>query len=168
MSSPLVPPLLQDLPGSPTLHDSHAEAITNQSVVDADTAVRSFFESAPGWLDVLMRARHALVGRFGFKTPDRERHQLPSRFDVGHKIGMFEVLTRSDDEVVLGGVDTHFSVHISLWVPAAAGVLHVTTIAHHHDLAGRIYLAVIRGPHRLLAPVVTQRTVRRRPERRAT
>lgn len=73
--------------------------------------------------------------------------KLPGRFDLGHQIGVFEILTRTKDEIVFGGLDRHFSVRISMWV-RPPDRLTITTVAHHHDRMGHAYLNVVRLPYR--------------------
>ena len=84
MTTPHVPPLLKDHARGATIYDSYRAPITNPAVVDADSALRSFFLPSPPWLERLMQLRHRILGRFGFMAG------------------------------VPGGLDRHFSVSISM------------------------------------------------------
>lgn len=155
-----VTPLLPEPAGRPQIEDAYREPITNATIVDVDAATRAFFETAPGWLDRLMQLRHWIVGRLGFATASAERHVLPQRFEIGDKVGLFEIFDRSADEIVFGGADTHFSFRASVWLPEGTTSLQVTTIAHAHSSRGRMYLAVVKPGHRLIAPLMTKRIAR--------
>lgn len=141
----------------PLIIDAYRQTITNPDVTDIDSAVRAFFTNSPGWLVSLMKFRNAVVARIGFKTVDNDRRELPERFEPGTSIGVFDVLQRSADEIVMGGDDTHFTFRLSLWIPPGSGELQVTTIGHHVTARGRAYLSVVAPGHRLIAPMMTKR-----------
>lgn len=157
MAVSTITPLLPAPATKPAIEDAYRQAITNPDVTDIDSAVRAFFENSPAWLERLMKFRNSIVSKIGFETGDGERRELPERFEAGDNVGAFGVLERSDDEIIMGGDDTHFSFRLSLWMPEGTRDLQVTTIGHHHSTIGRAYLTVVAPGHRLIAPIMTKR-----------
>jgi len=160
MALSTVTPLLPAPDRAPMICDAFREPITNPTVTDIDSAVRAFFQTAPDWLEKIMKARNAIVGRLGFDTGVGVRHELPDRFEPGHQAGVFGIIERSDDEIVMGGDDTHFSFRLSLWIPDGTHELQATTLGQHHTTLGRAYLTVVRPGHRLIAPMMVKRAAR--------
>lgn len=157
-----ITPLLPEPEVTPVICDAYRVAITNPDVTDIDAAVRAFFEQSPKWLEGLMRVRNAVVKRLGFETGDPERRALPPRFEPGDSMGPFGVFERSENEIVMGSDDSHFSFRLSMWIPEGTRELQATTHGHHHSTIGRVYLAIVKPGHRLIAPLMVKRAATKR------
>jgi len=160
MATATFTPLLPRPQVAPAICDAYRVEITNPEVTDIDAAVRAFFGNSPAWLGHLMRARNAVVKRLGFATNDDERRELPQRFELGDAMGPFTILERSNHEIVMGGDDTHYSFRLSMWIPEGTRTLQATTHGHHHSRLGRVYLAIVKPGHRLIAPMMVKRAAR--------
>ncbi len=159
ITTPLLAKSYEESPNrpAPVVADAHKAAVANAGPTDVDAALRSFFTSAPKWLEGLIRFRNAILPKFGFETGPKERPEFPERFAVGDELGTFTVLDRSDDEIVIGGEDKRFGLEISIWLPNGEDRLQVTTIAYPMDRIGKAYLRFVDIPHGPLAAMVTKR-----------
>lgn len=92
----------------------------------------------PAWVSALMRLRNLLVAPFGLNTevttPDR--------------VGFFPLVTRSDDELILGLDDSHLDFRISLL--KQDGQIYFTTWVRTKNRFGRLYLRAIMPFHILI------------------
>lgn len=139
MAACVPPPVDCDayLPG----HDfADAYAVAAPPGVNAPEAVRRAFARPPRWAALLMEARDRIVAPFGL-TP------APS---TG-----FPVISETPDIVVMGFDDRHLDFRIVVTVKDR--VATVTTIVRRHNLAGRLYLAVVLPFHRLIVPAFVAR-----------
>ncbi len=121
----------------------------------ATLAARRTMGDFPGWVRALMRLRNAIVRPFGLKGsgPPNTREM----------IGIFPVLSRSDEQMVLGFDDTHLNFRIVVDVRPAGDtqqVVNVTTLVHRKILLGKLYLAVITPFHRLIVRTMLDRLSR--------
>lgn len=121
----------------------------------ATLAARRTMGDFPGWVRVLMWLRNAIVRPFGLKGSG------PS--STREMIGIFPVLSRSDEQMVLGFDDTHLDFRIVVDVRPAGDTqqaVNVTTLVHRKILLGKIYLAVITPFHRLIVRTMLDRLSR--------
>jgi len=109
----------------------------------------------PDWVHALMWLRNAIVRPFGLKGsgPPNAREM----------IGIFPVLSRSDEQLVLGLDDTHLDFRIVVDVRPTGNTqqaVNVTTLVHRKILLGKFYLAVITPFHRLIVRTMLDRLSR--------
>ncbi len=113
----------------------------------------------PVWVHQLMRARNAMVARFGLKTgagleiPALTPGHDPSQFwKVGDVTGIFVLRVLSPDELVAGQDDRHLDFELSLLREWREGKpwLILSTVVKEHNLLGRGYMAVITPFHRVI------------------
>lgn len=164
MTAETVAPTLLDTwrknnPQTPIIDDVHEAVVTNPEIQTVDDAVRAFFTSTPDWLRQTMRVRNWIVGRLGFAAGDATEPVIPEVIEVGQAFSVFGVLDRTDDEILLGGDDDHFSMRISMHLVDHLGVplVRLATIAHHHDVMGQVYLSFVKYPHGPIARMCTNR-----------
>ena len=76
-------------------------------------------------------------------------------------VGIFTLLSNTDEEALLGDSDKHPDVVLSVYkhAPDAQGLraLSTTTVVHVHNLLGRAYMLPVTPMHRLIAPAVLNR-----------
>lgn len=109
----------------------------------------------PGWVRALMWLRNAIVRPLGLKGsgPPNTREM----------IGIFPVLSRSDEQMVLGFDDAHLDFRIVVDVRPAGEtrqVVSVTTLVRRKILVGKLYLAMITPFHRLIVRTMLDRLSR--------
>ena len=74
----------------------------------------------------------------------------------------YPVLARDGREAVVGMDDRHLDFRVALSVrPFGTQHLVVTTAVRRHNLFGRAYFALVKGPHLVLVPHWAGRAVRR-------
>lgn len=89
----------------------------------------------PAWVGMLLRLRHVLVKPFG----------VSNRFAEAETIGIFPVVSRRKDEIILGGDDVYLDFRISIMV--RNGVAYAATWVRTKKLFGRFYLKAIMPFH---------------------
>ena len=103
------------------------------------------------WFRLLLAIRDAIMGPFGVKTSSQIRLQ---RVAGAEFIAFFPILSRSQNEVVVGVDDRHLDFRASVLLcrgkPGEADLLIATTAVHCRNWTGRAYLAVIRPFHVLV------------------
>lgn len=133
------------MPRNSALHQQPA-GIRDSDFVDCytkpcDTPLEEAAERAfhfPAWVSALMRLRNLLVAPFGLNTevtsPDR--------------VGFFPLVSRSDDELILGIDDSHLDFRIS--VLKQEGQIYFATWVRTKNRFGRVYLRAILPFHILI------------------
>lgn len=112
-------------------------------------AARLTLGRMPQWVRRLMALRNALGRLVGLKTGSE-----PLAPGQKEKIGMFPVLSTSDDQVVLGFDDWHLDFRI---IMEAAEIeqgtrLRATTLVRRKNLFGRLYIGLVGPFHRKIVP----------------
>jgi hypothetical protein len=117
------------------------------AALGARTAAQRMMGHQPRWVEILVALRNRLVAPFGLKTPD------PTGSGASGTIGMFPVLSETQDRLVLGFDDGHLDFRVVVDVAAcgAGQSFTLTTLVLTHNLLGRGYLAIILPFHRLIA-----------------
>jgi hypothetical protein len=112
----------------------------------------------------LMALRDFVVRPFGLITVPRHLSRAPEGpLEVGSAAGMFKVVARSGDEVLLGLDDKHLDFRFSLMLRATGAceqAVATTTVRFHH-VGGRIYFAFVKPVHKLLVPGMLRSAAKR-------
>ena len=111
----------------------------------------AFVGPGPRWVEGLFALRNRIVSVFGFKTPAARGKNAAGHggeWESGERVGIFEVLARSTDEIVLGDNDRHLDLRVSLLVERGG-----------RD--GRCYFCFIKPFHRMIVPAVVKRSLHR-------
>ena len=117
----------------------------------------------PGWVDFLMASRNRIVLLFGLKNlghlGEVTLTKEASAYKIGDRIGIFSLLSASDDEVILGDSDKHLDVKVSICklTHGAQDFVAVSTIVHIHNLLGRVYMFFVVPFHKLIVPATLAR-----------
>jgi hypothetical protein len=116
---------------------------------DPDAVARAILDRPAWWVRCLLAARDMIVARLGLKTTGDLQHNGRASGSVG----FFPVLSRSENELVLGVDDRHLNFKVSVMLLEAADSnfeVVVTTVVHCHNRLGRAYLTLIRPFHVLV------------------
>lgn len=119
----------------------------------------------PRWVNALMALRNQTVRLVGIKDLGHLGNIDPSKpasaYVPGDRVGIFTLISNTENEVLLGDHDKHLHVVLSVRKQPAgsAGVasLAVTTVVHVHNLLGRLYMLPVTPLHKLIAPAVLSR-----------
>lgn len=127
------------------------------------TALQHFvqaLQATPPWVRRLMRWRNRVVAWLGLKTLQSWDPQ-PGVPQIGSRLGIFELIRLSDDEVIAGDADKHLRVVLSVQrLPATAhqpAAVSLTTVVHIHNWLGHPYMLPVGPAHRRIAPAVLKR-----------
>ncbi|KQW56333.1 DUF2867 domain-containing protein [Ensifer sp. T173] len=124
-------------------------ALNGKGLTAIEVAERSLGNS-PAWVRTLLKLRNRVVSVVGLKS----EAPSPGKFGL---IGPFPVLSRSDDEVVLGFNDAHLDFRIVVDVRAGSAVnqiIGMTTLIRRHNTLGRVYLAAVMPFHKVIVPTL--------------
>ncbi len=121
--------------------------------------------ATPAWVDSLMNIRNRVVALFGLKNlGGLGQHREPKAADAyrpGDRVGIFTLLSQSDDEVLVEDDDKHLRVLVSLrrmtTRESEPTKLVLTTVVHIHNVLGRVYMLPVGPMHKLIAPAVLSR-----------
>jgi hypothetical protein len=122
--------------------------------VDAVTAATRAVDRPPRWIATLMQLRDAIVGPLGLRTGDDAALARMER------IGVFPVLSRTPERVVLGLDDKHLDFRLAIDVApldARRREIIATTLVQTHNWLGRTYLGLILPFHRRIVPAMMAR-----------
>ncbi len=121
------------------------------------------FAKTPAWVNALMGIRNRLVGLFGLKNlggmKALSRSKPAEAYQVGDRAGIFSLVYKSDDEVILCDSDKHLDVKVSVSKQTRDGqpFIAVTTVVHVHNNLGRAYMLFVGPAHKVIAPAVLAR-----------
>lgn len=127
-------------------HTIHAP----QNQVDIDAVAAAFGQSGPRWVDHLMALRDRIVALVGLKTANSIDEN-----DGRERVGMFSVLGRRADEILLGEDDSHLNFRISITLEPLGECdkrIGVTTAVKIHNRLGRCYFFFVKPAHRIIVP----------------
>lgn len=115
-------------------------AVTPLASTDPAHWAHRMFHDPPAWIAATLALRDRAVRLVGLRTPSRDG---------------FVVLTRTDDEVLVGSDDRHLDFRAS--VRCGHGSVDVITVVQVHNRLGWLYLLPVRLAH----PFMVRRMLRR-------
>ncbi|QCK88222.1 DUF2867 domain-containing protein [Phreatobacter aquaticus] len=120
--------------------------VVTDSAIDAPTAAERMMGRSPRWVTALLKLRNVIVRPLGLKGPVEQA--LPST----ERIGIFPVISRSPERVVVGLDDRHldFRAVIDVTILGNSRQITASTIVKTHNWLGRTYLATIMPFHRVI------------------
>lgn len=160
---PLASALSQDLHNA-HFYDCYSTAI----VADQCSAFELYLSVAsrmPAWVNFLMDVRNKIVPLVGLKDAGRldaiDPNKPASSYRIGDRVGVFSLVAMSQEEVILGVVDTHLNVKVSVCKTHISGQpsIAVSTVVHIHNALGRLYMFLVAPVHKVIALAVLSRAV---------
>ncbi|MGD9209409.1 MAG: DUF2867 domain-containing protein [Desulfobacteraceae bacterium] len=137
--------------------DSFKVKIKNKENYSIDFLTAKFFNSSPIWAKYLLGLRNYLVKVFGLKTdsiPNRMAIDKSIRYDPGDRAVCFQVIDRSDSEIVMAEDDKHLYFRFSILIrknrDSDLSTIFFTTIVQFHNIWGRIYFMPVKPFHKLI------------------
>ena len=110
-----------------------------------------------------MSIRNRIVRQLGLKdvgSMSGETRKAASEYRIGDRLGIFTVMGKTQDELLLGIDDSHLDVRVSVLKPSGNSSLNyvVSTVVHVHNWLGRIYMAPVGRIHPLVVRAMMRRT----------
>lgn len=143
--------------------DAFAVSLPSDVNKDIDALARACVQ-VPYWVRALMGLRNAIVRPFGLVTA------LPKLKDTrdgpilpGSRVGIFPVLERTNQELLLGLDDKHLEFRFSLLRRPGerADELVATTLVRYKNFWGRFYFMFVKPVHKRIIPAMLKGAVDR-------
>jgi len=152
---------LQPRLGDAYFHDSYRMTVDDPNCLALGLFLRAASQT-PRWVERLMGLRNRIVALVGLKNLGGLRGVDPGKpladYRPGQRVGIFTLISVSDDEVLLGDQDKHLDVVVSvLRMPLdAQGQREAafSTLVHVHGWFGRTYMLPVVPMHRRIVPAV--------------
>ncbi|MBS7807761.1 DUF2867 domain-containing protein [Variovorax sp. PCZ-1] len=117
--------------------------------------------NTPGWVNLLMRLRNRIVALLGLKNLGVLNEFKPTHaYQIGERVGIFTLLYNSESEVILGDLDKHLEVRLSVLKTQnshGSSQLSISTAVHEHNALGKIYMLFVGPIHKIIVPAVLRR-----------
>jgi hypothetical protein len=118
----------------------------------------------PRWIDALMNVRNRVVGYMGLKNlgglSQIDETKTSEEYVPGDRVGIFTLVSKTEDEVLLGDDDNHLrvvvSIHKGVATTGAEPMVTVTTVVHVKSWLGRLYMVPVAPAHRVIARAMVQ------------
>ncbi|WP_066219396.1 DUF2867 domain-containing protein [Formosa haliotis] len=123
----------------------------------------AFFSSGPKWVEYLFALRNKIVSIFGLKTSDpiKNRTEQLENFncDVGAQLGLFKVLAKTENEIILGEDDKHLNFRVSLFLhlqveDTTTKAFIISTLVAFNNRLGKLYFLIVNPFHKLIIPIM--------------
>ncbi len=128
------------------------------------SAIELFLQTVgntPGWVNGLMNLRNRTVALLGLKNLGALGDvRTAASYGVGDRVGIFTLLYRTEQEVVMGDLDKHLEVRVSvrkIQDENNIAQLAISTAVHEHNALGKIYMLFVGPLHKIIVPAVLRR-----------
>jgi hypothetical protein len=137
------------------------DSFSKKIVYNNQSAIEVFLEVAsqtPTWIAFLMSMRNSVVSKLGLKDlgglQDIPRDKLASEYAVGERVGIFTLVSSTDNEVVLEDSDKHLDVRVSFLVEpeGETAIVHANTVVHVNNVFGKVYMFFVTPFHKIIVP----------------
>jgi hypothetical protein len=122
-----------------------------------DAVTRAIFLTMPPWISQLLELRNVIVRPFGLKTsidavPSGDQDEL----QPGTAVGVFEVLDRRLNEIMLGEDDQHLDYRVSIQLEREEEKcwVIVATVVKFNNWLGRAYFVPVKPVHKMIVPAM--------------
>ena len=162
-SVPATSAINASLPGA-SFYDCYSIDVTGER----HTALQYFLmtiKQSPLWVERLMWLRNKAVQLVGLKDlggmASFDTGKPGLAYKPGDRVGIFTLISATDDEMLVGDNDKHLNVQLSLYrhpvTTDGVQTLSITTVVHVHNWLGRVYMLPVKPMHKLIAPAVMNR-----------
>lgn len=160
-SNELIGQLAQDL----HYEDAYAITVPMEYAINPVAMMKLFFDSIPGWTKALLAIRESVVGWIGLKTAkgvDMASELENFNGEKGEAIGLFRVIDRNLEELMVGEADKHLDFWLSFIGRELEGEfeMKLATAVVFNGWLGRLYFLPVKPLHRLIVPAVLKRMAR--------
>lgn len=127
--------------------------------VGIDKVGSLFFSGGPDWANSLFTIRNRVVKIFGLKVPEKtdgnQELQGQRDYQPGERVGIFKLIDRSENELILGEEDKHLNFKVSLLLSEVEGddsykSVSITTAVKYNNFFGWLYFLPVKPFHQLI------------------
>lgn len=150
--------------------DSFRSSFTDKDrEIPITTVLKLFASGGPKWANSLMIIRDKIVKPFGLQTSDsivgEQKDFDDITYEPGERIGIFKLLDKAENELVLGEDDKHLSFVVSLLLDSLEEdpdkrMLSVTTAVKFNNLLGKLYFLPVKFFHQLIVRKTVEGIIR--------
>ncbi len=142
--------------------DSYSGDLKNTKTITPENLGQAFFSSSPKWVGALFALRNKIVSVFGLKTGDSLQEISNNAFDKGDYIGLFKVIDKNNNELVLGEDDKHLDFRVSLFVDSKTQnkKLIITTTVIFNNWFGKLYFFPVKPFHKFIVQSMLKKTIK--------
>ncbi|MFZ6870455.1 DUF2867 domain-containing protein [Undibacterium sp. Di27W] len=150
--------IAEDVPGA-YFYDCYQMPF-NHADLSAMQIYMDTFAKTPDWVNALMGIRNRVVTLFGLKNvggmKTLNKSKPAAAYQVGDKAGIFSLVYKSEEEVILCDSDKHLDVKVSVSKQSRDGqaFIALSTVVHVHNNLGRAYMFFVGPAHKVIAPAV--------------
>lgn len=117
----------------------------------------------PGFINFMMTIRNKVVSSLGLKDLGHlgalDTDKKAADYQVGDRVGIFTLLSITENEVILGDSDKHLDVKLSVYKESGTEESVVmSTVVHTHNVFGKIYMLFVTPVHKLIVPLMLSRS----------
>ncbi len=130
-----------------------------------DSVTRAIFSTMPRWIEELLELRNTIVRPLGLRTSvdlnsiDNNQGELKP----GGMVGVFGVIERKEDEILLGEDDNplNYRVSIQLEHEGEKYWIIVSTVVQFNNWLGRAYFVPVKPVHKIIIPAMMRSGLKR-------
>ena len=141
--------------------DCYQGRITNTENITVVDVCKSFFSTAPNWVEQLFFLRNKIVSVFGLKVPNsiKNKKTVLEEFkgNEGEQLGLFKVQERRENEIILGENDKHLNFKVSILLEklkANNKSITISTVVVFNNWFGKLYFFPVKPFHKLIVPIM--------------
>lgn len=137
-----------------TFHDTFEADLSEPGLSPIEIFQRAA-RATPRWAARLMAIRNRAVKFVGLKDVGALAERVerpPAAYRIGDRLGIFTLMARTDDEIVLGIDDHHLDVRVSVlkFTRGGAARYAMSTAVKTHNLLGRLYMIPVGRIHPII------------------
>jgi len=142
--------------------DSYSGSLKDIKTITPETLGQAFFSSSPKWVGSLFQLRNKIVSLFGLKTGGSVQEIDHNSFDIGNHIGLFKVIDKNNNELVLGEDDKHLDFRVSLLLDSKTQnkKLIITTTVAFNNWFGKLYFFPVKPFHKFIVKSMLKKTIK--------
>jgi hypothetical protein len=129
---------------------------------------KAFFVSAPKWVHKLLTIRNKIVSIFGLKSSgdfiDIQEELDNFKGDPGENIGLFKVLEKTENEIIMGDDDKHLNFKVSFFIEEPISdnskkYIILSTTVKFNNWFGKLYFLPVKPIHKFIVPIMLRRII---------
>ena len=125
--------------------------------IDFSEISEAFLKSKSKWISALMKLRDKIVNPLGLKTSEKidDKEIQYFKFEKGKRLGIFKLIDKVENEVILGENDKHLNFRISILLDNPTKdtkILTISSIVKFNNWFGRLYFMIIKPFHNIIVP----------------
>jgi hypothetical protein len=142
-------------------YDAYECGLNDASLTPTEIFLRAA-RATPIWAEMLMSIRNRIVKLLGLKDVGNlgaVTEMSVTSYEIGDRLGIFNILAKTDSELILGIDDRHLDVRVSVLKFIRAGLERyaVSTVVKTHNRLGRIYMMPVGRIHPIIVKTLMKR-----------